>query len=295
MLTFSQSDLESHLSEFERQMRTNRIALACTVFLMGGVLAQSASADAMYGLSSSTPGTVYTIDTNTGAATAVVNLTGVTQTSLVDVSFLNGTLYADDVFQNGAFRFGSIDLTTGAFTAINNQGGSANWHSLAAVASANLLYAVDLNSAGENLVSVTAGGTISTIGTTNHSILDLAYDANHDILYGVDNTSLYTINRSTGASTLVGTLGITKDSRPGLGYDNNDNTLYLNVGDTGTFYSVNTGTGLATVIGSNGPTNGFGIDGLADVAATTGVPEPGAILPLVPLVIFAVRRRRREA
>jgi len=236
----------------------------------------------MYGLSSSTPGTVYQINTATGAATSVVNLTGDSTTSLVDISFLNGTLYASDVFAGRAFTFGTINLTTGAYTAINNQGGSANWQGLAAIPSKNLLYAVALDSLGDPLVSVTPGGVVSTIGPTNRGIEDLAYDGIHGILYGVDVSSLFTIDPLTGNTTLIGALGIS-GGRPGLGYDANNNTLYLNEGGTGNFYSVNSATGQATLIGSNGSVNGQGIDGLADLPASS-VPEPQAVLLLLSVV-----------
>src|SRR5205807_367379 len=39
---------------------------------------------------------------------------------------LEGTFDATDVFTGGGFSFGSINITTGAFTAINTQGGSSN-------------------------------------------------------------------------------------------------------------------------------------------------------------------------
>jgi hypothetical protein len=259
-----------------------------------------ARADLLYGLSSSSPGTVYTINTSTGAASAVVKLTGDSFTSLVDVSFLNGKLYASDVFgAPGNLDFGTIDLTTGAYTGINNQGGSVNWHALAANPSANLLYAVDLAGVGEDLVSVTPSGIITTIGATNKGIIDLAYDATDAILYGVDNADLYTIDTSTGATTTIGAFGVPGSGRLGLAFDGNNNSLYLNIATTGsgTLYSLNRSTGAATLIGSNGVTNGDGIDGLADFADINGaspVPEPASTLPLLLLggLGFCLYRRR---
>ena len=238
-----------------------------------------ARADTLYGLSSSNPGTVYTIDTSTGAATAVVNLVGTIGTSLVDISFLNGTLYASDVVSStGVFTFGSINLITGVYTPINDQGGSVNWHSLAAIPSANLLYAVDLQ--GEQLVSVTPAGTISVVGNTNQQIVDLAYDPNHNVLYGVDLSRLFTINPSTGAATLVGSTGVLAGAA-GLAYDSGNNTLYLNTAGSsiGNFYTVNISTGQATFVGSNTGA-GQGIDGLADTNGNR-VPEPSTVLLLI--------------
>ncbi|PWU08183.1 MAG: hypothetical protein C5B51_08250 [Terriglobia bacterium] len=269
------------------------LGAACLLSASAVIGSQPARADLLYGLSSDSPGTVYTVDTTTGTATAVVAVNGATVTSLVDVTFLNGVLYASDVFgAPGGLDFGTINLVTGAFTGINDQGGSINWHGLAANAAANLMYAVDLNSVGEQLVSVTAGGTITTIGATNHSINDLAYDSATNTLYGVDSGSLYTIDTATGTTTLVGAFGFGTDGRLGLAFDSNNN-LFLNVASSGALYSLNLGTGAGTLVGNNGTTDGFGIDGLAD-ANYSPVPEPASTLPLLLLggLGFGMYRRR---
>jgi hypothetical protein len=277
----------------------NRILLALLLLGLVALTTPSARADLMYGLSSGgTPGTsstVYRIDTTTGAATPVVNLTGTAYTSLVDISFLNGILYATDVNVGGAFgfSFGTINLTTGAYTKINNQGGSQNWQGLAAIASQNLLYTVDLDSSGEQLLSVTPSGIIHTIGPTNSDIGDLAYDSTDNILYGINSSSdtLVTIDPSTGNTTTVGALGNLSPAflYPGLGWDGNSDTLYLNVGYTNNFYSVNRSTGAATLIGGNGTTDI--IDGLADIQA---VPEPTSVLLLMTVLLGAGHKIRRR-
>jgi hypothetical protein len=249
-----------------------------------------ASASIIYGLSSGDPGTVFTIDPATGAATPVVNLSGGASTSLVGLEFLNGTLYATDIFSNG-FVFGSIDLTTGAATTINTQGGSANWHALAADPDADLFYSVDLDNS-DTLVSVTPAGVITNIGPAGFAITGLAYDNVNNILYGVDSTSLYTINVATGEATLVGLTGL-DDGRTGLAFDNDTATLFLNAGNVGSLYTVNTATGLATLVGPNGASvTDSGIDGLA-IAPSSEVPEPGtwALLASGAALVFLKRRR----
>src|ERR1700722_14851446 len=85
-------------------------------------LAVPAQADSLYGLSSSLPGSLYTINTSTGAATHVVDLSGAFESSFVDLAALNGTLYGSDIDPSsgpllGQFTFGTINATTGAYTA----------------------------------------------------------------------------------------------------------------------------------------------------------------------------------
>src|SRR5262249_17324683 len=123
-------------------LRLVRCVTLTTMALLGGVA--SAQAGVIYGLSSSTPGSLYTISSSTGAATLVTNLSGESFTSGVGLEARNGLLYATNVSVTGpatAFRFGTINPTTGAFTALNNQGGS-EWHSLAYNPGPDLFYTV---------------------------------------------------------------------------------------------------------------------------------------------------------
>lgn len=269
-------------------------ALAASIALTTG----PASAQ-LYGLTSAFPnaGDIYTLNTSTGAATLVTSLTGVDFTSLDGLEFLGNTLYATDVFTSGVAQFGTIDLATGAFTAINNQGGSTNWHGLAANQTAGLFYIIDITD-GNNLKSVTPAGVITTIGPAGQEGRGMAYDDNAGILYAADGGNLYTVDTSTGASTTIGALGVAAGGI-GLAFDPVANVLYANDADAGGLYTVNTTTGAATLIGPNGAVSGGGIDGLAfRVAPSVGaVPEPGTValfaIGLLPLTGVARRRRTR--
>lgn len=262
------------------------LALSLAVVAVGG----SAFAGSIYGVSSGEPGVVYTINSSTGAATPVQSIGGaLTFTSLVGAEFLGGTLYITDAFTD-EYSFGTVDLTTGDFTAINNQGGSANWHSLAANPGLGLFYSVDIDN-NESLVTVTPGGVISIIGPTGQFIVGLAYDSVGGILYGSSPTDLFTIDTATGAATLVGSFGIDAIAN-GLAFDPDSLTLFLN--GSNSLYSVNTGTGAATLIGSNAALADLNIDGLAVLAGETPVPEPSTIAFLgTGLAFLAVLRRRR--
>ena len=262
-------------------------------------LAAAAQADSLYGLSSSLPGSIYTINTSTGTATHVVDLNGAFESSFVDLAALNGTLYGSDIDPSsgpllGQFTFGTINPTTGAYTAINNQGGSFDWQALAANPSANLLYAVDFENNNEFL-SVTPSGVITDIGSAGAGIRGMSYDTNHNILYGVDGQDLYTINATTGAATLIGPTGLSI-FRAGIAYDASTNVLYMNIGGgPNSLYTLNTTTGAATLVGANGPVAGFGIDGIAFFSPAP-TPEPATMTLMASGFLaaggFAIRRRR---
>jgi len=201
-----------------------------------GLVGSTPALAALYGLSSSTPGTLYTIDAGSGAATAVGDLTGNTNVSLTGLSFLDGTLFGTDVWVD-QFMIGTIDTGTAAFTGVGDQDGSFNWHGLASDEAAGLLYSIDHDD-GDKLKSMTAAGVVTTIGTGGGADgRGMAYDDANDILYASDfPSSLYTVNTATGVSTLIGDMGISTN-RFGLAYDEVAQILYANVAGEG-LYSI---------------------------------------------------------
>jgi WD40 repeat protein len=255
----------------------------------------------LLGLSYSTPGSVYDVNPATGAATLITDLTGTHETSFPGLEVLASTVYATNVLDlSGFVHFGTIDLTTGVFIPINDQGGSSSWNALAGDPAKNLFYTVDFEQSTYPLLSVTPEGLISTIGNTNKRIGGLAFDGDTNVLYGADDSSLFTIDTATGAVTLVGSTGIS-NSIPGLAFDTESDILYMNVGGTApgsnNLYRVDTGTGLATLVGPNGPTEGLGIMGLAFVPSAA-VPEPATapllVIGAVGLVFWAFLRQKRS-
>ena len=56
--------------------------------VIAGAFSVPAEGGTLFGLSSSAPGTLYTLDPNTGVATPVTNLTGTIAVNLTGLSFL---------------------------------------------------------------------------------------------------------------------------------------------------------------------------------------------------------------
>jgi hypothetical protein len=237
--------------------RCARLGPICAALTAVGLVASPVDgAVVLYGLSGpgSGAGTLYRIDTSSGAATPIAGLSGppVVFPSVGGLEFLGKTLYATGVYAGAAnYSFGTIDPRTGTFSAIVTQDDSS-WRGLAANTAAGVLYTVADVPYPYTLRSITTAGAITNIGVTGGvEGGGLAYDDVHHILYATGLSRLYTIDTSTGAATLVGEMGFTPDPA-GLAYDPELDVLYLNDGGTHRLYQVDPDTGAATLIGANG-------------------------------------------
>ena len=244
-----------------------------TGFLFGGQL---------FGLSSATDD-LYRVDSATGAATFITDIDGgALGAAATGLSFLNSTLFATDIFGGGlsGFNIGTVDITNGAFAFINDQDGSSDWFGLATDETTSLLYSIDIDD-NDILKSMTAGGTVTSIGTgtgIGGFAAGMAFDDANGILYAIDsNGDLYTVDTTTGVATLVGSTGLASSVFIGLAYDENTNTLFANEDDTDSLYVLDTGTGAATLVGANGFD---GIDGLAWLdTGNVSLVEDGTTVP----------------
>jgi DNA-binding beta-propeller fold protein YncE len=226
---------------------------------------------------------VYRIDPATAAATRISSMPF--DVSLAGATFLHDQLYVSDVLQfvpTAAF-YGMVDVETGAYTGIHDQGFDLNWHGLASSESLGVTWSIS-QQADRNLVETALDGSFHMIGPTGIDGRGMAYDDANGILYAINfsDASLYTVDIATGLSTRVGPTGTPCDAI-GLAYDEFTRTLYMSEGDvTDSLYTLDVSTGAATLVGELGF---HFIDGLA------WVPEPASFGLLALGAVVALRRR----
>lgn len=300
----------------------NRVQKALVVFVALLLMFPIHLSAGLIGLSSNYPvgpGSIYSIDSGTGLATKIADLQGAgISTSLVGFEVLNGVGYATDVFTtvddlSGPY-YGSIDLSTGAFSPLGVQRNSTgaldyNWHALAGDAIAGALY---MASNGGEFYSIdpttgtsTFKGFLTLDGTalTVFGMAGMAFDPVNGILYGVSSgasySTLYTIDPGTAVATLLGYLDLGTGGMAGLAYDYENGLLFMNTGwDPNGYrlFQLDPATLSATLVGTNSAaawTDGTGIDGLAFVGSS-GVPEPATLtlFSAAFLSLLALRLRR---
>lgn len=162
--------------------------------------------DTLYAVSNE--GGLYTIDTDTGAYTAIESDTGL---SLSGFCYDNtsGTAYVSALTGSGSELY-SIDLSTATTTLKGNIGGGSE--NIIGIASDSLgnIYGIDINSNSDNLMSINKtsgeGTIIGPLGIDINYAQDIAYDRENDILYGAlysDIGALYSIDISTGEATKI--------------------------------------------------------------------------------------------
>ena len=230
---------------------------------------------------------------------------------------------AESVFSN---TFGTLDATTGVFTAIST--GPLNPAVAGLGEVGGVLYATDYESVGQ-LYSIDPGtGIFTAIGSaTGISYYD--FGATLTTLFVTDTSlNLYSVDPGTGVAMLIGATGLPTCS--GSQLSNNSNTLYTD--QCGNLYTIDPATAAPTLIGPTGnydalsiyggtlygagslpgtvdtvdtttgnPTTGPAVTGTpnSDLAifgiAPSAVPEPGTFLLLAAALAALPLLRRRKA
>ena len=142
-------------------------------------------------------------------------------------------------------NFGTIDLSTGAFTIIANQGvllgGLADL--------GGTLYGTSTSVGTSTLYTIdTTTGALTAVGSTG-----IAADIFGGTLNGLfalntnaGNQALYSIDPGTGAATLIGSTGLTLVGTRGM--SSGSSTLFVD--DNQSLYTLNLSTGASTLVGS---------------------------------------------
>jgi len=152
-----------------------------------------------------------------------------------------GVAAADDTgFAFAGRSFGTLNLTTGSFSAIGNFSapivglGVANGQLFAAGGDGQL-YDIDVTNASFKLVGTSPSG-YQLFGSTLTG------------LYGYEGNYLYSVDPATGRNTRIGN-GLLPSCGANSQLSTNSSSLYLNC--AGKLYTINVADGTASVVGSN--------------------------------------------
>lgn len=249
----------------------------CVVDAASGGLGVTGLASLVYSMNtlyaaSTTQHKLYTLNTTTGAASAVgAQPLGYNNVIALSTTANPGTLYG---FDTGTRQIITIDRVSGVgqpykMTSLGNSFG-VQLAGMAYDAAHQLYYGVAANPAGEQyLLHIHAAtGTATSIAKitgVSGTLFDLAFDANSGALYGVNGGSLYRIDTTDGAASSIG--GNTGGNPHGLAFDSENNILYASDTNTDQLLTLNTTTGAKSIKGNLGFGN---VEGLAyDVNSDT--------------------------
>jgi hypothetical protein len=275
-------------------MKTNLLIIGM-VAIVGGATAQSALATIsdVYAIDlRATPNRLLRFPVNAPANTPI-SLNAGFDGFAMDFNGDASVLYGLTAVPAGQVpQFGTIDTTTGNFTAIGVTGVSeTNWSGLSFDNTTGSMFA----SAGRNIytINVATGAatyvaSLSGVSAAN-LLIDIAVHPTTGQMYGHDigTDSLLSIDKVTGAITTIGPSGFAANFAQGMDFDPQTGILYAAIytgGGTGAFASFDLTTGAATSIVSTTPWN-------AEMEIAIA-PTPGA-LALLGLGGLLTSRRRR--
>jgi hypothetical protein len=211
---------------------------------------------------------------------------------------LGGALYGIANDSTGASSFYQINTSNAGTTLVGSAGGLGDgflgglaWDT----ANSTSYAAVEDTSGNTTLWSISSGGTATNLGQSlGTDFTGLTYDASNGLFYGIGNdsfgnSSLYSFSLG-GPVTLVAALGT---DYGGITYDSGINAFWL-IGNydnaASQLYQVTTAGVLSSPLMTLG-------DGFIELAAPSGVPEPGTgvVVGAVLLIgggLLKLRRRK---
>lgn len=230
-------------------------ALTFIVVLVGlcvaGLIEVRAADNTLYSLTNNSPFNIYTVNTATGVATSVGNLSFASATIARQPS--TGIIYYYAINPSGGlYSVATWNPNTGTNTTLS---GTINVYlPRLAFRSDGVLYGMDSNNVLYTL-NTTTGAIASTVGTVSGGGLatglggDIAFSPT-GTLYLAAGTNLYTISGTT--STLVGATGV-PTAMAGLAFAASG-ALYASETTSGNskIYTLNTSTGAGTFVGNSG-------------------------------------------
>ena len=241
-----------------KRLLTSRLRFLITAFVLTiwlccfGVTDGLAADNTLYSLTNNTPFNIYSIDTTTGTATSVGNLSFASAAIARQPS--TGLIYYYAINPNGSGRY--IVATWNPATNTNTTlSGTVNVYLPRLTFRADgVLYGMDSNNVLYTL-NTSTGAIATTVGTVSGSTLttglggDMGFSPT-GTLYLVAGTTLYTVSGTT--ASLVGATGISTPVA-GLAFAT-DGSLYASDtnGANSRIYTLSLANGAATSVGLSG-------------------------------------------
>ncbi len=220
-----------------------------------GLAFDSRGSGILYG-SDVTTNDLLTINTTSGAATLVRNITGAAALPVLTYDADSFTLYGVSTSTGNLY---TVDTGSGAASLV----GPLGYGGVAALAydmSRNTLYGFDSNSRQLIVIDKSNGAgqnyQLTSLGdNSGNQLRGMAYDSIRQIFYGVSSDPLggqylVEVHPNTGIATSIAPLSAVTGTVYDLAYDPNTEVLY---GVAGTqLYRIDTGTAAATQVGTPG-------------------------------------------